>query len=133
MDYKEAWRVRKIQLIIINTIFLVIGIGTAIVDRNFVELFTTWIPWAWVVGTLVASFSKTGDRLSTLGKNVFMTWVVGAMGAALEGAGGMFFAFAFCVGFCKVLFGMCLFIATIVFELVFYPISSVYYFIKSRN
>lgn len=133
MDYREAWRVRKIQLIVVNAIFLIIGIGTAIGDKNIAELFPTWILGAWIVGTIVASFSKTGGRLSSMAKNVFSTMIIGTLGAAFEGTGSMFFAVTFMIALIKAMVGMVVFFAALAFELILYPISSIYYFAKSRG
>ena len=131
MDYKYAWKVRKIQLIIINAIFLVIGIITAISDRSLMELFEIWIAGSWFVGTIVANFSKSGDRMSSL-LTSFITGMFSGAFAATFG-GNPLFVFVFMIMLFKFMFGMIAICAILCFEFVWYPISSILYFVRSRD
>ena len=43
MFYAHAWRVRKIQMIIVNVIFAVLGAYAGVVDHNILEGAVIWL------------------------------------------------------------------------------------------
>lgn len=130
MSYLHAWKVRKIQLIIVNVVFAVLGVLTAI-EGNIIGGFTTWIFGAWIVGTFLASFTKTGDRISRLAYTIGATMFSGVMSAATEG--GPFFVVMFAINLVKAFFGCFVLAAVLAFEFVAYPFTTINYFIKSRQ
>ena len=128
-EYKELWRVRKKQLIIITVIMLVIGV-LVMLDGSILEGILIWILGTWIVGTLVASFSKTGGRASSVIGNFWTGWISGTMAAS--SGGSTFWVFLFFIKLIKFMFGLVALVAILLFEFIKYPIMTVYYFIKSR-
>ena len=104
IDYKRVWKVRRMQLIIITAIFAIIGVATAISDKNLLEGLIIWFFGTWIVGALVAAFSKTGGRASSIGFDFISGWFSGSMAAA--SGGSSFWIFIFMIKMIKVMFGV---------------------------
>ncbi len=130
IDYAHAWKVRKIQIIVVNIILLLIGIGVAVSDKQPVEGLAIWFFGSWIVGTLISSFSKSGDKISSLALNVVSVMFNGAFAAV---TGGPLFIFFFMFAVVKCVIGVIVLGVVLAFEFVAFPITTIYYYIKSRE
>ena len=131
VDYRQAWKVRKIQIIVINAIFAALGIVTAISDKNLVEGIALWFFGAWIVETLVSAFSKSGDRVSSLARNIGASLFSGTFAAA--SGGSTLWVFFFMISMFKAMFGAVVISAILAFEFVAFPFTSIYYYVQSRK
>lgn len=131
VDYRQAWKVRKIQIIVINAIFAALGIVTAISDKNLVEGIALWFFGAWIVETLVSAFSKSGDRVSSLARNIGASLFSGTFAAA--SGGSTLWVFFFMISMIKAMFGAVVISAILAFEFVAFPFTSIYYYVQSRK
>lgn len=131
VDYRQVWKVRKIQIIVINAIFAALGIVTAISDKNLVEGIALWFFGAWIVETLVSAFSKSGDRVSSLARNIGASLFSGTFAAASGGT--TLWVFFFMISMIKAMFGAVVISAILAFEFVAFPFTSIYYYIQSRK
>lgn len=133
MDYVQAWKVRKIQLIIVNIICAIIGVWAGLSYGNILFGLFTWILGAWVVGTIVASFTKTGDKISTLAYSVGAAVFAGMLGAAFEGRNAELFAIVLLWNAVKASIGVIIIGVILCFEFVVFPVTTIVYFVKSRQ
>ena len=133
MDYVQAWKARKIQLIIVNIICAIIGVWAGLSYGNIFAGLIMWILGAWVVGTIVASFTKTGDKISTLVFSVGAAFFAGMLGAAFEGRSAELFAIVFLWNFFKACIGLMILGVILCFEFVVFPVTTIVYFVKSRH
>ena len=132
MFYAHAWRVRKIQMIIVNVIFAVLGAYVGVADHNILEGAVIWLFGSWMVSALVSAFTKTGDKVSALAYTVGAA-VFSGMALSLSEGGSVFWAIAFTWNAIKASVGMMILAAILVFEFVIFPITTIYYFVKSRQ
>ena len=132
MFYAHAWRVRKIQMIIVNVIFAVLGAYAGVVDHNILEGAVIWLFGSWMVSAIVSAFTKTGDKVSALAYTVGAA-VFSGMALSLSEGGSVFWAIAFTWNAIKASVGMMILAAILVFEFVIFPITTIYYFLKSRQ
>ena len=132
MFYAHAWKVRKIQMIIVNVIFAVLGAYAGVVDHNILEGAVIWLFGSWMVSAIVSAFTKTGDKVSALAYTVGAA-VFSGMALSLSECGSVFWAIAFTWNAIKASVGMMILAAILVFEFVIFPITTIYYFLKSRQ
>lgn len=132
MFYAHAWMVRKIQLIIVNAVFAALGGYAAVADANIIEGAVIWLFGSWMVSALVSAFTKTGDKVSALAYTVGAA-VFSGMALSLSEGGSVFWAIAFTWNAIKASVGMMILAAILVFEFVIFPITTIYYFVKSRQ
>lgn len=132
MFYAHAWKVRKIQLIIVNAVFAALGGYAAVADANIIEGAVIWLFGSWMVSALVSAFTKTGDKVSALAYTVGAA-VFSGMALSLSEGGSVFWAIAFTWNAIKASVGMMILAAILVFEFVIFPITTIYYFVKSRQ
>lgn len=133
VDYRQAWKVRMIQMIVINAIFAVVGMTTAISEGKPLEGLIIWFFGSWIVETLISSFGKTGDKVSTLARSVVVVMFAGTGGASSGGVGAAGWAFLFIFACVKAMFAIIAIAVILAFEFVAFPITSIYYFIRSRQ
>ena len=131
VDYKRAWKVRRNQIIVVNIIFAALGITVAILDRDFIEGIVLWFFGAWVTETLVSAFSKSGNRVSTLARDVFATFFSGSFAAA--SGGGTLWVFLFVFSMIRAMFGTIAITAILAFEFVAFPFTTIYYYVMSKK
>lgn len=132
MFYAHAWKVRKIQLIVVNVIFAILGAYVGIADANIVEGAAIWLFGSWMVSALVATFTKSGNKVSALAYTVGAA-VFSGMALSLSEGGSVFWAITFTWNAIKASVGMMILAAILVFEFVIFPITTIYYFVKSRQ
>ena len=132
MFYAHAWKVRKIQLIVVNVIFAALGAYVGVADQNIAEGALVWILGAWMVSAIVSAFTKTGDKVSALAYTVGAA-VFSGMALSLSEGGSIFWAITFTWNAIKASVGMCILAAILAFEFVIFPITTIYYFVKSRQ
>lgn len=132
MFYAHAWKVRKIQMIIVNVIFAVLGAYAGVADHNILEGAVIWLFGSWMVSAIVSAFTKTGDKVSALAYTVGAA-VFSGMALSLSEGGSVFWAIAFTWNAIKASVGMMILAAILVFEFVIFPITTIYYFVKSRQ
>lgn len=132
MFYAHAWKVRKIQMIIVNVIFAVLGAYAGVADHNILEGVVIWLFGSWMVSAIVSAFTKTGDKVSALAYTVGAA-VFSGMALSLSEGGSVFWAIAFTWNAIKASVGMMILAAILVFEFVIFPITTIYYFVKSRQ
>lgn len=125
-------QVRKIQMIIVNVIFAVLGAYVGVADHNILEGAVIWLFGSWMVSALVSAFTKTGDKVSALAYTVGAA-VFSGMALSLSEGGSVFWAIAFTWNAIKASVGMMILAAILVFEFVIFPITTIYYFVKSRQ
>lgn len=130
VDYKHIWKVRKIQIIVINVIFAAFGIAVAVTDKNLIEGIGIWIFGAWIVETLVSAFSKSGDKMSSLVRNIGASFFSGIFASA--SGGSTLWVFFFMISLFKAMFGLIAVSAILIVEFVAFPFTTIYYFVKSR-
>lgn len=132
MFYTHAWKVRKIQMIIVNVIFAALGAYVGVADHNILEGAVIWLFGSWMVSAIVSAFTKTGDKVSALAYTVGAA-VFSGMALSLSEGGSVFWAIAFTWNAIKASVGMMILAAILVFEFVIFPITTIYYFVKSRQ
>lgn len=132
MFYAHAWKVRKIQMIIVNVIFAALGAYVGVADHNILEGAVIWLFGSWMVSAIVSAFTKTGDKVSALAYTVGAA-VFSGMALSLSEGGSVFWAIAFTWNAIKASVGMMILAAILVFEFVIFPITTIYYFVKSRQ
>lgn len=132
MFYVHAWKVRKIQMIIVNVIFAVLGAYAGAADHNILEGAVIWLFGSWMVSAIVSAFTKTGDKVSALAYSVGAA-VFSGMALSLSEGSSVFWAISFTWNAIKASVGMMILAAILVFEFVIFPITTIYYFIKSRQ
>ncbi len=132
MFYAHAWKVRKIQLIIVNVIFAVLGAYVGIADANIAESVVIWLFGSWMVSALIAAFTKSGNKVSALAYTVGAA-VFSGMALSLSEGDSVFWALAFTWNAIKASIGTMILAAILVFEFVIFPITTIYYFVKSRQ
>lgn len=132
MFYAHAWKVRKIQMIIVNVIFAVLGAYAGVADHNILEGAVIWLFGSWMVSAIVSTFTKTGDKVSALAYTVGAA-VFSGMELSLSEGDSVFWAIAFTWNAIKASVGMMILAAILVFEFVIFPITTIYYFVKSRQ
>lgn len=132
MFYAHAWKVRKIQLIVVNVIFAVLGAYVGVSDRNIAEGALIWLVGSWMVGTIISAFTKSGDKVSALAYTVGAA-VFSGMALSLSEGGSALWAIVFTWNAIKASVGMMILAAILVFEFVIFPITTIYYFVKSRQ
>lgn len=132
MFYAHAWKVRKIQLIIVNVIFAMLGAYAGVADYNILEGAAIWLFGSWMVSSTVSAFTKTGDKVSALAYTVGAA-VFSGMALSLFEGGSTFCALVFTWNAIKASIGMMILAAILVFEFVIFPITTIYYFVKSRQ
>ena len=132
MDYRHAWKVRWIQMLIVNIVCGGIGICFGVSTKEPLAGLMFWFFASWMLGAMLAMFSKNTGRVASLALNV-----LGFIGGAFVGAfnGGLSFLMAFFLMFAmiKVMFGMIALTAIYIFELVAYPITTIVLLVKSRE
>lgn len=131
VDYVHAWKVRMIQLIVVNVIFFIIGICTAIGNKDVLNGVMIWILGAWACGTLISSFTKGGDKMSSLAKNCLSSMVLGIFAAGSGGSSLWIFLFMFRL--IKAMIGLVVVAILLLVEFILYPITTIYYFVRSRQ
>ncbi|MDD6657116.1 MAG: hypothetical protein PUE95_07495 [Lachnospiraceae bacterium] len=131
VDYNRAWKVRRNQIIVVNIIFAALGITVAILDRDFLEGIGLWFLGSWIIETLVSAFSKSGNRVSTLARDVFATFFSGSFAAA--SGGGTLWVFFFMFSIIRAMFGTIAITLIIVFEFFAFPFTTIYYYVKSKK
>lgn len=89
MFYAHAWKVRKIQMIIVNVIFAVLGAYAGVADHNILEGVVIWLFGSWMVSAIVSAFTKTGDKVSALAYTVGAA-VFSGMALSLSEGGSVF-------------------------------------------
>lgn len=132
MFYAHAWKVRKIQLIVVNVIFAVLGAYVGVADQNLAEGALLWLIGSWMVSAIVSAFTKTGDKVSALAYTVGAA-VFSGFALSLTEGGSIFWAIAFTWNAIKASVGMCILAAILIFEFVIFPFTTIYYFVKSRQ
>ena len=132
MFYAHAWKVRKIQMIIVNVIFAVLAAYAGVADHNILEGAVIWLFGSWMVSAIVSAFTKTGDKVSALAYTVGAA-IFSGMALSLSEGGSVFWAIAFTWNAIKASVGMMILAAILVFEFVIFPITTIYYFVKSRQ
>ena len=148
-DYQYAWKVRKIELIILNVIFLGLGVTVYVMEKDILWAFTTWIGGVWVMGTLLSFFCKRGDRVSTLGSSFMSSMLSGSISGIFSGIGassssdglesaGYIFHLTFSLimmAWAAIKMAICagVFAILAAFEFVAFPITTIYLFVKSRD
>lgn len=132
MFYVHAWKVRKIQLIVVNVIFAILGAYVGVADRNIAEVILIWLVSSWMVGTIISAFSKSGDRVSALAYTVGVA-VFSGMALSLSEGVAVLWAIILTWNAIKASVGMMILAAILVFEFVIFQITTVYYFVKSRQ
>lgn len=131
IDYMQLWNARKKQLIILNIVFAIIGIGVAISDKNIGEGLAYWILGVWTVGVVLSMFPKNRDRVSNW---VFDVLLGAFFGGATAATGGSILGAALYFWYgCKAVIGLIILGFVILYEYIAFPITSVYYFIKSKE
>lgn len=135
VDYRHAWNVRKIQLIVVNIIFAILGIYVGIVGEDIPSGILIWLFGSWMAAAFIASFfSKDGDNVSMMAKNALVdTFNALAAGTGAANGGSGLWVFAFMVFLFKAVFGLIKLTAILVFEFAAYPFTTVNYFVKSRQ
>lgn len=132
MSYAYAWKVRKIQMIIVNAIFAILGAYVGVADKNLLEGAMIWFFGSWLVETVISAFTKSSGRISALAYTVGAAVFSGVVLSLSEG-GSVFWAIVFTWNAIKASVGMVILAAILVFEFVVFPITTVYFFVKSRQ
>lgn len=132
ISYAHAWKVRKIQLIIVNAVFAALGGYVAVVDANIMEGALIWLVGSWMIGTLISAFTKSGDRVSALAYTVGAA-IFSGMALSLSEGGSTLWAIVFTWNAIKAAIGMTILAVILAFEFVIFPITTIYYFVKSRQ
>ncbi len=130
VDYVHAWKVRKIQIIIVNIFFLLIGIGIAVNENDIRTGLTVWFFGSWVVETIISSFTKGGGMLSSLGLNAISLVFNGSFAAA---TGWTLFGVFFLIAVIRLLIGIIVIVIALALEFVLFPFTTLYYFLKARE
>lgn len=129
-NYKSLWDARKKQLITINVIFAIFGIGNAISYGNIMTGLMTWFFGSWIIATLISTFGKTGDKVASVAKSMGASLFSGTFAAA--SGGSTLWVFYFIISMIKATVGAVFILAVLIYEFFAYPISSIYYFVRSR-
>lgn len=130
VDYTRAWKVRRTQLIIINVIMAVFGLWAGFSSGKIREGIILWILGAWIIETIVSSFSKSGDKLSSLAYNLAASLFAGTF-AASSGSG--LWAFTFTILMIKLIFGVMVIGLILAFEFVAFPFTTIHYYVQSNK
>ena len=124
-DYAHAWKTRLMQIVIVNIVFVIIGIIVSIKNNDVRIGCFVWIFGSWVVEALVSTFTKGGGRISSLALSA-----VSSLGLALgtsDSGSFIWIWFAF-----KALFVIVVLSFLITIEFFMFPFTTIYYFVK-RN
>ncbi len=137
MDYKHTWKVRWIQLLIVNILAAALMIYTFF-DGNpesrtmdqALECILNWLIISWVVASIVGAFTKNGSWIFNTIASVF-SWGVLGLASGFSNDGSMAMAFVFTISLFKCVIGFAAITAILCVAIVAYPFSTVYYFVKS--
>lgn len=132
MFYTHAWKVRKIQMIIINVICAALGAYVGIIDKNIAEGAALWFIFSWFLSAFVSAFTKSGNKISSLAYTVGAVVFSGMVLSFSEGS-SIFAGIVFAWNLIKATVGMAILAVILVFEFVIFPITTIYYFVKSRQ
>ena len=130
MDYKRAWKVRLIQIIVINIICgaFVIFVGNEMNEP--VAGIVLWFFLSWGFGAAAATFTKNGDRVSEFVYNILEMFFFSVF-ATLSDGFSIFTAFILVIGMFKAMIGAIIVGAILIYEFFAYPITTIIYFVKS--
>ena len=131
MDYRQAWKVRWIQMLIVNILCGGIGIWFGVSTKEPLAGVMFWVLASWMLGAMVAMFSKNTGRIAALAFHV-MIFIGETFIGAFRGGLSFFAAFLLMFAMIKVMFGMIALTAIYIFELVAYPITTIVLLVKSR-
>lgn len=131
VDYKSAWKKRLIQIIIVNVIFLALGIYYIVTSGDFITGLGIWFFGSWTLLTIIATFGKSEDKISSLGRNLAVSIFSGIFAATSGGSTLMVFLFV--IAIIKAIVGMMVLAVIFVFEYIAFPITTIYYFVKARQ
>lgn len=137
MDYKHTWKVRWIQLLIVNILAAALMIYTFF-DGNpesrtmdqALECILNWLIISWVVASIVGAFTKNSSWIFNTITSVF-SWGVLGLASGFSNDGSMAMAFVFTISLFKCVIGFAVITAILCVAIVAYPFSTVYYFVKS--
>lgn len=137
MDYKHAWKVRWIQLLIVNILAAALMIYTFFdagpeyrTMNQALEYVLDWFILSWIVASIVGAFTKNGSWISNTIASVF-SWGVLGLASGFSNDGSMAMAFVFTISLFKCVIGFAAITAILCVAIVAYPFSTVYYFVKS--
>ena len=135
MDYKEAWKVRKRQIIIANISWGILGIWV-ITDYQGIETIIAgvlmWLIGAWITETLLSGLGKhDGSTTSSLLGSIGLS-IISGLGATFTG-GSIFFVLAFFIAIFKIVVLSAIIAVRFVWLFVAYPFTTVLYFVSSRE
>lgn len=129
MDYKDIWKIRKMQLLIINAICSAFGIFVAYTD-TVAKGIDVWLVLSWIIGALVSSFMNESSLLSTfLSKTLDWELFDGISG---ENKKLWKEALSICISFIKQLSIPLLVTVILVCAIIAYPFVTVYYFVRAH-
>lgn len=137
MDYKHIWKVRWIQLLIVNVLVAALMIYTYFdggpdhrTVNEALEYTLYWIIFSWLFASVVAAFTKNGSWISNTVGAVF-SWGILGLAAGFSDSSSTAMAFVFAISMFKFLFGAVALIAVLCIAFVAYPFTTVYYLIKN--
>lgn len=129
MYYKECWRKRKKELIIVSIIFAIIAIGYVVEGGSLKNGLLIWVIGSWLLATIVSCFSKSGGGISSM-----IGDFVGGIFSGFAAAAGSPLGIILCVFYMGlVLIKFIILYFMIVFQAIAYPITTIYYFLRSRQ
>lgn len=130
-DYIAIWKRRRLELILVNILFLIISILIIVYDGEWLTAFITWFFGAWILCAMAAVSSKNENSGGGVARD-FATGILSGFGAAFTG-GGIFFVFIYLIYMVKAMYALCVLTVLFVIEFIGYPFTTIYYYIRYRN
>lgn len=131
--YKELWRIRKTQLIIVNIIFAIIGLYFGFYKNYGWQFFLfAWLGGSWIAATVISAFTNTEDKISSLARVIGAAIISGIL-YSLSSGNSILVTVLFAWNLAKAVIGIVAISVILIFNFVIFPFTTVYYFAKSKQ
>ena len=133
LDYKKMFKMRLIQIIVVNIIMIAVTIWLYREGDSFLDVFELWFFGSWLIESIIPLTSKHGGKFSEYAASIVELFFASSL---------TMFAGEFCspllviwlfVIMCKLFFGAIALGVIIAVEFIAYPFTTVYYYIKSKR
>ena len=130
-DYIRAWKVRRLQIIIINIIFAILGVFNYYMKGDYVYGIGVWFIGSWACAAIFSAFTKSGDKVGALGWyliNAILTGFIASFGDI-----SIFLFFNFMFAMLKACVLVVVLFVVLIFEFFAFPFTTIFYFIKCHQ
>ena len=133
-EYSDAWKVRKIQILIVTTICFVLGIIIGKRDMDIREGLIVWFFGTWLFETIISSFTPGGLNISKLALVVLAGAITLFFDGLLDGSSRSRIIYIVTgIAFIGMIIALFLVLVILMIEFLILPITTAYLYIRSKE